>query len=217
LTCFKKLLLNFPFFLPPFLHLFGRDRACFLHPPQKIQTIHRFALFQEGFSRFFAEQNTGSAGISFSGGGSGYNFVRTKPQKPNAMKTIAKTLIAISAIMIALSASATKPINNESGVHYKVAIHLPDAPFKANNLYVVMTDGQNLIAAPQPFTLDKLSYDFYEANNFKGTRTAMLVTFTGRIPALFNSAPDSRTGRFIPGGTYYFNLYIAFPAPGGIE
>lgn len=80
-----------------------------------------------------------------------------------------------------------------------------------------MTDGKNILASPQVFTPDKLSYDFYEANNFKGTRTAMLVTITGRTPKLFNSNPDSRTSRFIPGETYDFNLYIAFPAPGGIE
>lgn len=80
-----------------------------------------------------------------------------------------------------------------------------------------MTDGEKIIAPPQPFTLNKLSYDFYEANNVKGTRTAMLVTITGRTPELFNSNPDSRSSRFFLGETYDFNLYIAFPAPTPIE
>lgn len=60
------------------------------------------------------------------------------------MKTIAKTLIAISVLMISLQVIAGGNQTTTGKVHYKVQIHLPkDIPFKTKNIFVVMTDGNN--------------------------------------------------------------------------
>jgi hypothetical protein len=130
------------------------------------------------------------------------------------MKTIAKTLIAISVLMISLSAFAGGTIPSGASVHYKVQIHLPKPPVHSQDVFVVMTDGKGIIAPPQLFSPRKLSYDFYESKNVYGTRIAMLVYFNGSTPVLFNSNPDSKTGKFAIGNTYEFNLFIEIPKPG---
>jgi len=60
------------------------------------------------------------------------------------MKTIAKTLAAISILMISLNVIAgTNPLSNGQ-VHYKVQIHLQkDVPFHTTNVYIVMLDGKD--------------------------------------------------------------------------
>ena len=169
-------------------------------------------IYCSGFSGFYRERNEPSAGINFSGGGIGYNFVRTKPQKTNAMKTIAKTLIAISILMISLQviAGGNQPILGK--VHYKVMVHLPkDVPFYTRNIFVVMTDENNRMVAPaELLRYGKISYDFYESSCVKGIRKAQLVYSDGTTCRLFNSAPDVQNGSFILGGNYMFNLYVEF-------
>ena len=148
--------------------------------------------------------------IRFPNAVSGHNFVRTKPKKTNVMKTIAKTLVAISILMISLNVIAgTNPLSNGQ-VHYKVQIHLQkDVPFHTTNVYIVMLDGKDRPIAPaQRIVYGKLSYDFYELQSVIGTRKAILVFDDGSTTRLFNAKPDVQNGKFILGGTYDFNLYI---------
>jgi hypothetical protein len=130
------------------------------------------------------------------------------------MKTIAKTLIAISILMISLQAIAAGNLTTAAKIHYKVQIHLPKiANFDPKNVYVVITDGKGLVAPPQAFRADKLTYDFSEAREFSGTRTAQLVYSDGHTTGLFNCPPVSISGRFFLGQTYEFNLYLLIPTP----
>jgi len=135
------------------------------------------------------------------------------------MKTIAKTLIAISVLMISLQVIAgnNQPITGK--VHYKVQIHLPkDIPFNTRNIFVVMTDERNNpVAPPQLLRYGKTSYDLYESHNVIGTRVAQLIYSDGNTTRLFNCTPDVKTGKFGLGGTYLFNLYVVFPKPGTVE
>jgi hypothetical protein len=130
------------------------------------------------------------------------------------MKTIAKIFVAISILMISLQATAAGNLTTAATVHYKVQIHLPKvANFDPQNVYVVITDGKGLVAPPQAFRANKLSYDFYEAKAFTGTRIAQLVYSDGHTTGLFNCPPVSISGRFFPGETYEFNLYLVIPKP----
>ncbi len=131
------------------------------------------------------------------------------------MKTIAKTLIAIGILMISLQVIAGNPTLTNY-VHYKVQIHLSkDIPFNTNNVFVVMTDGNNkMVAAPQLLRYGKVFYDFYESYSVVGTRVAQLINTEGFTTELFHSSPDIQNGKFAVGGTYLFNLYVEFQKPG---
>jgi hypothetical protein len=182
-------------------------------PPQKIRK-HTFIFQFPGYCFGFSDGQVAlSAKINFSGAGNGYNFARTKPKKPNVMKTIAKSLIAISILMISFQVIAGGNQTTLAKIHYKVQIHLPRiSPFYTRNLFVVMTDANNKLVAPaELLRYEKLSYDFYEAPSVKGTRKAQLVYSDGTTARLFNSAPDVQNGSFILGGNYIFNLYVEFP------
>jgi hypothetical protein len=135
------------------------------------------------------------------------------------MKTIAKTLIAISVLMISLQALAGGSTASIGKVHYKVQVHLPkDTPFYTRNVFVVMTDENNRMIAPvQLLRFGVFSYEFYESTTVQGTRIAKLVYSDGNTTELFHSVPDSQTGRFSIGGTYLFNLYLVVPKTGKNE
>ena len=131
------------------------------------------------------------------------------------MKTIAKTLIAISVLMISLQVIAGNNQTMTGKVHYKVQIHLPkDIPFNTRNIFVVMTDERNNpVAPPQSLCYGKISYDFYESQTVIGTRVAQLIYSDGNTTKLFNSTPDVQNGKFGVGSTYLFNLYVVFLNP----
>ena len=184
--------------------------------PQKIRTPGMVCHFLRVFSGFSVERISSSAGINFLNGGIGYNFVRTKPQKTNAMKTIAKTLVAISILMISLQVIAA---NNQIGtgqVHYKVQIHLKKAlPLNTGNIYVAMTNERGILVAPvQAVRPGLFTYDFNESGPRTGTRTAsMIFAPLGTAILPFYCAPDSKTGIFKNGATYPFNLYPTLDPP----
>jgi hypothetical protein len=167
---------------------------------------------------FFQNEGCSSARINFLNGRTGYNFVHTKPQKTNAMKTIAKTLIAISILMISLQVIAA---NNQVGtgqVHYKVQIHNPkDILFNSGNIYVAITYERGILVAPVQAVRPGLStYDFNESGPKTGTRTASLIyNPLGTSTLIFSCAPDSKTGIFKNGVTYLFNLYPTINPPEG--
>jgi hypothetical protein len=134
------------------------------------------------------------------------------------MKTIAKTLVTLSILVMSIQAYSAGNINSVQSVHYKVNIHLAKIPnFDPKNLYVVISDGKGLVAEPQHFRVDNLTYEFSEKGTVTGTRIAMLVYMNGGKPGLFNATDDVKTGRFLAGNTYDFNLYIQPQNIGSIE
>jgi hypothetical protein len=199
-----------------FLSCFFRKIFIPLQPvPQKIRNTPCFFISGDIFFGFSAKWFPASAVINFSEAAGGRNFVRTKPQKPNVMKTIAKTLVAISILMISLQVVAgTNPIAIGQ-VHYKVQIHLQkDVPFRTNNIYVVILDNKDkLIAPPQLLIYGKSSYDFTEPESVIGTRKALVVFNDGTTARVFNCTPDVQTGKFLLGHTYDFNVFIRFQKP----
>jgi hypothetical protein len=186
--------------------------------PQKIRKTPSLNSFPGWWFGFSAKPSYPSARINFSGARIGYNFARTKPLKTKAMKTIAKTLVAIIIMMISLQVIAGGNGNSTTTgkVHYKVQIHLQkDVPFKTKNVFVVMSDENNkLVAAPQLLIYGKTSYEFYESQTVIGTRVASLIYTDGNITGLFHSTRDVQNGKFGVGGTYLFNLYVLITDPG---
>ena len=134
------------------------------------------------------------------------------------MKTIAKTLIAISVLIISLQVIAGGNQTTTGKVHYKVQIHLPkDIPFKTKNIFVVMTDCNNKpVAPPELLRYEKVSYDFYESQTVIGTRIAQLIYRDGNTTELLHSAPDVQKSKFGVGNTYLFNLYVVFSNSGKV-
>jgi hypothetical protein len=187
----------------------------FRQGPQKIRITPSFFHFPHPLFGFSAGELFLSAVINFPEAGSGHNFVRTKPKKPNAMKTIAKTLAAISILMLSLQVIAGNNQPNIGQVHYKVQIHLQkDVPFRTNNIYVVILDNKDKpVAPPQLLIYGKSSYDFTELESVIGTRKALVVYNDGTTARLFNCTPDVQSGKFLLGHTYDFNVFIRFQKP----
>jgi hypothetical protein len=125
------------------------------------------------------------------------------------MKTIAKTLVAISILLLSFQAYSAGNLNTVQSVHYKVNIHLAKIPhFDPKNVYVVMSDGKAPIAPPQLFRANTLTYEFSEKGTVTGTRVAQLIYNDGTSIGMFGSSVDVKTGRFIAGNTYEFDIYI---------
>ena len=134
------------------------------------------------------------------------------------MKTIAKTLVAISILMISLQVIAGNP-TAFSTVHYKVLTHLQTVPqIPGMNIYVVITDGNNkMVTSPQLLRTGKNSYDFYESEGTFGTRVAQLILPEGYPTEILQYVPDARSGKFIPGHEYQFNLFIKIQKLGEVD
>jgi hypothetical protein len=135
------------------------------------------------------------------------------------MKTIAKTLVVISILMISLQILVA---NNPVGigqVHYQVQIHIPkDLPFNSGNMYVAMTNERGMLVAPVQLVhlvhSGLFTYYFNEFGPKTGIRTASLIyNPIGTASFPFFCAPDSKTGTFNNGVTYLFNLYPILNPP----
>jgi len=117
---------------------------------------------------------------------------------------------SVSAITSASSiGSNSKPVN---GVQYDVNIHLRN-DVQLCDLYlveIVNEEGQ-LVASPQPFTLETMKYTFEEKGPVIGTRTAMIIMDSKiqhlTCPSQLNPFKASHTGMFKIGEAVYFNLY----------
>ena len=135
------------------------------------------------------------------------------------MKTIAKTVVAISILMISLPVIAGNTPTSTAKVHYKVQAHLQDVPLiHEMNIYVAITDGNNkLVAPPQLLRSEKNSYEFYESEVAAGTRVAQLIFPEGYPTKRFQVLPDSKSGKFFPGCEYIFNLFIKVQKANGGE
>jgi hypothetical protein len=201
---------------------FFQDRNAFFRVDTAInQEIFFFFPFPGMFSGFSDDRVSPSARINFSNGESGYNFVRTKPQKPNAMKTIAKTLITAITLLFAMQVIAAPinevPMPSKEKIQYAVKINTSQIHTGVIdlNLFVMMTDENGKLVAPVQTVRPGLStYYFHESGSVKGTRVArMTYDPTGPSYIIFYCAPDSKTGKFVPGATYLFNLTPSINAP----
>ena len=131
------------------------------------------------------------------------------------MKTIAKTLVAISILMISLQVIAANQVGTGK-IQYKVQIHLPkDFPVNAGNIFIAMTDERGMLVAPvQEFHPGLFTYNFNEFGPKTGTRTASLIyNPLGTSNLSIYSAPESQTGYFKNGATYLFDLYVKLLTP----
>ena len=125
------------------------------------------------------------------------------------MKTIA-TIIAFGTLMISISLFAGNSNLVSGTVNYQVQVHLPkDIPFYTRNVFVVLVDENNQRVAPeQLLRFGVYTYHFAEKYSVEGTRIAKLVYSDGNTTELFYAAPDSQTGKFTVGNTYFFDLYM---------
>ena len=140
------------------------------------------------------------------------------------MKTIAKSLIVLSVLMISLQALAAKDqvskMISSNTITYKVLVHMPDGtPSVLRNVYVVVTDEIGRLIAPAQLLIPgKTVYNFSEPGPVKGSRVARISNGLRPHNEIFVSNEDSKTGIFMGGSTYLFNLYIALPTSNhGIE
>jgi hypothetical protein len=128
------------------------------------------------------------------------------------MKTIAKTLIAASIIMLCFSGySANNPIpSTTKKITYVVNIipsqHRIDAPLE---LFVgIAGDNGKTVGGVQKVQKGTFTYEFFENGPVKGTREAFLIN-RSTLPSdyIFYCAPAILEGKFDSGETYVFNLY----------
>ncbi len=138
------------------------------------------------------------------------------------MKTIAKILIATAVLLFAaqinaFSANWGGPRPTVNHIQYAVVINASQLlPGAGNlNLFVMVTDEHGKQIAPvQPFRPGISTYYFNELGPVIGTRVASMV-LNQIEPATvhFYCAPDSRTGKFVNGATYFFNLVPTIKPP----
>jgi hypothetical protein len=133
------------------------------------------------------------------------------------MKTLAKTLIAVILLMVSFqvfSANDKGAIAGSRMIIYQINIHITTDPsfFYGAHFFVVITDENGrLVAPPQLSNINKLIYTFSEAGPVKGTRVARLVLDpnTDILSDRIIVSPDAKTGVFVPGSVYIFNLWPA--------
>jgi hypothetical protein len=99
-------------------------------------------------------------------------------------------------------------------VIHKVFVHLPAGPIQGITYRIELTDQNGRpVAMPQTFIPGESTYIFLEdvaARCTRGTRIArfILVTSAYNNPNVLWAKPDMKTGIFISGRTYLFNLYL---------
>lgn len=136
------------------------------------------------------------------------------------------TAISLALILSGWNAAYSRQLNNPGnkipatmGIRYEVNIHFKE-DIQLCDVYIVqMVDGQGRLVAPvQHFRPGVYSYSFYETGSVRGTRVARLVLDTSKnhnvCPFHIYALPDVRTGTFLSGRTYTFDLY---PATAGIK
>ena len=133
------------------------------------------------------------------------------------MKAISKALVAMILLMASFPVlSANEKVGPTLGsamILYQVNIHVTAStpvPFNGDHYFVVITDEKGKLVAPvQLFNINKHTYTFSETGPVSGTRVAGLMPDPdadgGSIRNLL--APDAKTGVFVPGSIYIFNLW----------
>jgi len=130
------------------------------------------------------------------------------------MKTIAKILTATAVLLLATQVNAFSINNREkpsSWNHIQYAVNINTSqlnPGSNLSLFVMVTDEHGKKIAPvQAFRPGVTVYYFNEYGPVLGTRVAsMVLNPIEPASALFYCLPDSRTGKFVNGETYLFNL-----------
>jgi hypothetical protein len=172
---------------------------------------------------FCQDPGSSSARINFPNSRDGYNFVRTKPQKTNAMKTIAKTLAVIFILMLSMEVNVASAkensFNTRQEIHYVVNVNTSLVQTGGTNLdlFVVMTDENGRLVDFAKAVRPGLStYTFSERGDVKGTRIAVLY-YSPKTPygLPLYCLPDSKTGIFSNGGTYIYQLNPTTNPPQG--
>ena len=136
------------------------------------------------------------------------------------MKTI-KYFSVLSLVLIFAGVSAVyatiKPTSNsgkliKKTISYEVRVHLDDGAALCNKYLVQVTDENgNLVAPAKLFIPGTSRYVFIETvSSPVKTRIASMVLWNGDLEGCeinLITEKDIKTGQFLPGHTYSFNLY----------
>lgn len=148
------------------------------------------------------------------------------PKKPKAMKTLKRTtvisfvlIVAGISFLFAIPAKTRLLIGSSfNGISYNVSVHIQgDLPL-CNTYLVQVVDARGYSVAPDQVLQPGVStYVFHERGPAWGVRIARLVESPNldRMScnlALYTS-PDARTGRFLVGNSYFFNLFPSTAQP----
>jgi hypothetical protein len=136
------------------------------------------------------------------------------------MKTI-KYISTLSLVLIFAGITAVyatnKPTRNsgnliKKAISYEVRVHLQDGAAHCNKYLVQVTDENgNLVAPAKLFVPGTSRYIFSETTSVQmKTRIASLILWNGDLndcEIKLVAEKDIRTGQFLPGQTYWFDLY----------
>jgi len=128
-------------------------------------------------------------------------------------------LLSIVLVMITLgvSTSSGKINQNVGGIHYVVFVN--NALANSGTLcemLIAITDGNgNIVAGPKPYVKGASLYDFYEARVLVyGSRIARMGIMPLTKSVCPNTpVPSTKTGYFIAGHTYKYQLNLGNPTP----
>ena len=142
-------------------------------------------------------------------------------QNMKIMKTIAISIFSLLMIFaIAVPGYSLSPLENSSSrlvypaITYQVNIHMSDLNASCGTYIIEVEDANGAAVAPsQVFIPGKLAYFFSEVGPVNSKRTATFEnTHTGvTCNSPLTAAPSSRTGLFMPGVTYNFELAPHYP------
>ena len=135
------------------------------------------------------------------------------------MKTLKlKTVISLVLIIAGINFLFAIPTNNRiligsaSGITYIVSVHFQEKIELCNSYLVQVVDDQGYSVAPaQLYQQGTATYVFHERGPAGGVRVARLVQSPtlGHITCNYDlvTAPDIKTGKFLVGRSYFFDLY----------
>ena len=131
-------------------------------------------------------------------------------KRKNVILFILSGLVILGMIAVPLTKQSNALQAKAAGtyIHYQVSVHSFRATDKICELFVVMSDQNGNIVAPvQNYNPSMITYHFYEMGPLKGTRIASLTDnpgFGSFCPV--TPPPDSKTGAFEGGKTYFYSL-----------
>jgi hypothetical protein len=135
------------------------------------------------------------------------------------MKKIIFLSLAVSVVIlfgINQSSSAKKNVANVNSmamIHYQVVVHpTHDLIVSTCPILLAITDGNGyVIGTTQVYHSDQNTYNFYESGVQYGARAALLSNMNGNITdniCIVVDVRNSKTGTFIPGSTYGYDLWV---------
>jgi len=140
------------------------------------------------------------------------------------MKTLKPSIIISLVLIIAgINLLFAMPTNTRiligplfRGVSYNVTVHYQGEFPLCNSYLVQIVDAQGYSVAPdQIFQPGMNTYVFHERGPVSGVRIARLVESPaqGNITCTYDlvTPPDVKSGKFLVGATYFFNLFPTTP------